>query len=210
MKRALAIALIFSVIAPVMALADPAQDQAYVNQLYYRNSKLSLEAKKRTVDEVRNYSNVSIDSSSYYNQNYSYSNTDISKSSLSQAETKELTEWYIYRGAIRELSDFEFLDLIGDQGYLNRITKIENQKAGMRMLGDITIGVGLVGMIGGAGLSASQSFVASSALVMVVGFFINAFNQSPAHYIQPDYAQQKSIEFNLKLKKDLNLPVQFE
>ncbi|HTY12601.1 MAG TPA: hypothetical protein VMD02_00270 [Candidatus Omnitrophota bacterium] len=209
-NKILIFALIVSAFLPLAAMGDQTSDQNYINALYYRNSKLWLEAKKRTVDEIRNYSNTSIDTSSYYNQNYSYSNTDISRSSLSQAETKELTEWYLYRGAIRELSDFEFLSLVGDNDYLSKISKVEDQKSGMRLLGDITIGVGLVGMIGGAGLSASSSFVTSSALITVVGFFITAFNQSPAHYIQPDYAQQKIIEYNLNLKKELNLPVQFE
>jgi hypothetical protein len=162
------------------------------------------------VDEIRKYSNTSIDTTAYSYENYSYSNTDISRSSLARAETKEITDWYIYKGALRELSDFEFLDLIGDQTYLNQISKTEGGKNNMRLVGNTAIGIGLIGMIGGAGLSATQQVITTSALVTVVGFFISAFNQSPAHYIQPDYAQENILEYNLKLKKDLNLPVQFE
>ena len=48
------------------------------------------------------------------------------------------------------------------------------------------------------------------ALGMVVGFFIDAFNSTPAHYIRPAYAQAKIDEYNIAMKKRLNLPLNFE
>jgi hypothetical protein len=45
---------------------------------------------------------------------------------------------------------------------------------------------------------------------MTIGFFVNAFNASPHHYIQPDYAQEKIDLYNLKLKKKLGLPLDYD
>jgi hypothetical protein len=45
---------------------------------------------------------------------------------------------------------------------------------------------------------------------MAAGFFFNAFNQSPQHYITANYAQNKIAEYNIDLKRKLNLPLEYE
>lgn len=210
MLKKLLIALLITFIPASVLFADEASDQDYINKLYYRNGKLALETKKRTVSESSSYSNIDIDTSRYHYDNYSSRSTNISSSSLSRSEAKEITEWYIYKGAIAELSDFEFLDLVGDKATLAQITQKEDKKAGFRKIGNLSIGLGLAGMLSGAAFQADSSTVAASALVMVAGFFLKAFNQTPAHYIRADYAQDKIIEYNLNLKKKLNLPLTYE
>jgi len=208
-RRCLVVILILFFFCPVL-FADQASDQEYINKLYYRNNKLALEVRKRTIDEIRNWSNTDISTTTYSFESYAYSTTGIYTSSLFRSEAKEITEWYIYKGAVTELSDFEFLNLVGDREKVEQISKIEDQKTGFRTIGNITIGLGVAGMIGGAAASTNQSLVMTSALVMVAGFFIDAFNQSPDHYIKPDYAQDKINEYNIDLKRKLNLPLTYE
>jgi hypothetical protein len=124
-------------------------------------------------------------------------------------KVKEITEWYIYKGGIRELSDLEFLELVGEQALLERVYEEEEGRANRRGIGTILIASGLLFMIGGAATSADQPIVTAGALGMTAGFFFNAFNASPQHYIKPDYAQAKIDEYNINLKKKLGLPLDF-
>ncbi|MDD5382687.1 MAG: hypothetical protein PHH60_03420 [Candidatus Margulisbacteria bacterium] len=192
------------------ALADQQADQDYLNKLYYRHNKLEIVTKKRLIDEKRNYSNTDIDSTTYSFEAYSNTSTNISTTGYSRSEVKEVNEWYIYLGGISELSDIDFLQLIGDQQELSRAVSIEDQKAKMRWIGNVFIGVGLVTMLGGAAMSADQAVITGGALGMTAGFFFNAFNLSPAHYIKSAYAQAKIDEYNIGLKRKLNLPLSYE
>ncbi|OGC11018.1 hypothetical protein A3K48_00565 [candidate division WOR-1 bacterium RIFOXYA12_FULL_52_29] len=185
-------------------------DQDYINKLYYRHNKLELLTRKRLIDEKRNYNDVDITSSTYYADNYTTRNTNITQQGFSKAEVKEINEWYIYLGGISEISDLEFLRLIGDNREIDRIQAIEDQKNKMRFIGNIFIGTGLTVMLGGAAFGAESKVVTGGALGMVVGFFIDAFNSTPAHYIRPAYAQAKIDEYNIAMKKRLNLPLNFE
>jgi hypothetical protein len=208
MKKFFGLILITILVAPL--LAQTPSDQDYLSKLEYRRSKLSITVKKRMVDETRSYSNVDIDTTVFSYEAYTQTWGNISTSSFSQQEMKEITNWYIYKGALRELSDLEFLELTGEKAEFNRIQKIEDQKARMRGIGNVAIGVGLVTMIVAGSVSADTPIITSSALVAVAGFFVSSFNQSPHHYIQPDFAQAKIDEYNIALKQKLDLPLQFE
>ncbi|MFH1684118.1 MAG: hypothetical protein ABIA67_04465 [Candidatus Margulisiibacteriota bacterium] len=209
MIKKLFILTLICLLLPFHVFADEISEQEYVNQLNYRRNRLDLVTKKRQIDEQRSYSYTDIDTTTYTYEAYSQSSTDISTQSLSRSEVKEVTDWYIYKGAIRELSDLEFLALVGDRAGLERVKKIEDQKANMRNLGNIFIGSGLLVMLGGAAMSAGEAIVTAGAIGMTGGFFMNAFNLSPDHYIQPDYAQEKIDEYNIRLKKELGLPLDF-
>lgn len=190
----------------------PQSDQDYMNKLYYRHNKLEIVAKKRLIDEKQRYNYTDIESFTYpYTSTYYPStSTTITSQTTSRFETKEINEWYIYMGGISELSDFEFLKLVGDDRELQRITELENQKAGMRAFGNLGIGLGVLAMVGGAAVSASQGVITGGAVALTLGFFINSFNTSPSHYISSVYAVSKIDEYNLALKKKLNLPLSYE
>ena len=207
-KKLLILLILCSMLVLPLA-ANEISDQQYINQLKYRNNKLELLTKKRQIDERRSYSHTDIDTTIFSYEAYSDISTDVDTQSLSRSEVKEITEWYIYKGGVRELSDIEFLEVIEDQTNLARALTIENQKARMRTIGNIFIGGGILVMVGGAGLSAGQSIITAGALGMTAGFFISAFNLSPAHYIQPDYAQEKIDEYNIALKRKLDLPLDY-
>jgi hypothetical protein len=211
-KRSLVAILLVSLLAPSLFAAElnPA-DQAYVNQLNYRHNKLELTTKTRTVNEISSYSSTDINSSNYrFNDNYRESNANITTSTLNRAEQKELTDWYIYKGGVDTLSDLEFLRLVGDTAMFNAVDEKVDARRVWTRTGYITIGLGLVAMIGGAALQASQPVILGGALVTTVGFFISAFSERPSHYIKSSYALNKIDEYNIKLKQQLGLPLSFE
>lgn len=211
-KKLLVSALLVSLLAPTLFAAElnPA-DQAYVNQLNYRHNKLELTTQTRTVNESSSYSSTDITSSNYnFNRNYQESNANITTSTQNRAEQKELTEWYIYKGGVDQLSDLEFLQLVGDTVMYNQVKEKNDGRRVWRRAGYLTIGTGLVAMIGGAALQASQPVILGGALVTTVGFFVSAFSAAPSHYIKSSYALNKIDEYNIKLKQQLGLPLSFE
>jgi len=210
MIKKISLCLLFFFVAANLSLADDLADQTYLSQISYKNNKLTLVTKKRLVDEKRSYSYTDVDTTSYSYEAYTQSSTDIATQSLNRSEVKEINEWYIYKGGLRQLSDLEFLTLIDDKAELEQVTGLEAKSADARNFGNILIGSGVIVMIGGAGLSASSSIITGGALTMVAGFFVNAFNHSPDHYLQPDYAQQKIDEYNIALKYKLGLSINFE
>jgi len=209
MKKIIALALL-SFILISASLAELSADQEYVNKLEYQHNKLELVTKKRQIDEKRGYSYTDINTTSYSFEAYSQSYTDISTQSLQRAETKEISEWHILKGGVRELSDLEFLNLINDHLYLAQVKIQEDQKARLRNIGNLSIGTGILVMLAGAAASAGQSVIVTGAVTTTIGFFLDAFNQSPDHYIPADYALNKIDEYNLALKKKLDLPLNYQ
>ena len=211
-KKALVSILLVSLLAPSLLAAElnPA-DQAYVNQLNYRHNKLELTTQTRTINVNSSYSSTDINQTNYnFNRNYQESNANITTSTVNQAEQKELTEWYVYKGGVDQLSDLQFLKLVGDQAMFNAVDAKVDDRRNWQRTGYITTGVGLAAMIGGAALSAGQPTILGGALVTTVGFFISAFSARPTHYIQSSYALNKIDEYNIKLKQQLGLPLSFE
>jgi hypothetical protein len=210
-KKLLGTVLLISLLAPALLAAElnPA-DQLYVNQLNYRHNKLELTTRVRTVNETNSYSNTDINYATYSFEAYSQTFGNSQTSTVNRAEQKQTTEWYIYKGGVEQISDLAFLKLVGDQAMFN---SVDDKADGLRLwrrTGYLTIGAGLVAMIGGAALQASQPVILGGALVTTVGFFISAFNSAPAHYIKPGYALNKIDEYNIKLKQSLGLPLSFE
>jgi hypothetical protein len=213
MVRKLLISLLLaSLLAPALFAAElnPA-DQAYVSQLNYRHNKLELTTQTKTVNVSSSYSTTDITSDYYrFNRDYQSANTNITTSTQNKAEQKELTEWYIYKGGVDQISDLEFLELVGDRAMYDRVKEKNDGRRVWRRTGNITIGLGLLAMIGGAALQAGQPTILGGALVTTAGFFISAFSAPPAHYIKSSYALNKIDEYNIKLKQQLGLPLNFE
>ena len=205
----MALILILLAIAPSLPAQDISEEE-YRSRLAYQREKLELLTKKRFIAERRKTTTTDIDFVTYTWEAYTFTEGDIETETVARAEKREITEWYIRKGGLRELSDFEFLALVKDEETLSRILEIENQKSGMRKIGNLAIGAGLLAMIGGAAFSAEKVVISSGAVATTIGFFISAFNQTPAHYIQPDYAMEKIDEYNINLKKELNLPLDYD
>jgi hypothetical protein len=195
---------------PWPVFGEEISEEEYRNQLAYRRSRLQIIVKKRLIDVKRGYTHTDIDTTIYTWEAYTFGTTDITTQSLARAEAKEVSDWYIYKGGIRELSDLDFLLLVGDRNRLEEVKNMENQKAGMRNIGNASIGLGFLVMVGAAAFSGGQTVITGGAVLMAAGFVVSALNTSPHHYIQPDYAQEKIDDYNIDLKKKLGLPLDFE
>jgi hypothetical protein len=202
-------ALAFFSTASLCAAETPA-DQTYINQLSYRHNKLEIIIKHRTVDINRSFTSTDINSTTFTYEALSQTWGNISTTSTARRETKDITDWFIFKGGVRELSDLEFLQLVGDRTQYERVRGLDESMGRMRLAGNIAIGLGISAMLGGASLSASQSIISGGALLTAVGFFVSAFNAPAHHYIEPDFAQNKCDEYNIALKQKLNLPLNFE
>lgn len=209
LKKCLALMVICWML-PLPVRAQELSEEVYRSQLAYRRDRLMLVTKKRLIDEKRSSSYTDIDTISYSWEAYTYSDTDISTQSLARAEVKEVTDWYIYKGGLRELSDIEFLELVGDRTGLERVLAIDGHRSRLQTVGNVSIGLGFLTMVGAAAFSGGQTMVTGGAVLMAAGFFMSALNSPPAHYIEPDYAQERIDEYNITLKKRLNLPLSFE
>ena len=113
-KKFLIAALLVSSMA-VRLFADEVSEETYKNQLYYRHNKLELTTKTRVIGESRSYSSTGISSSTYSFEAFAQTYGNIETSSLQRSEQKEVTDWFIYKGGVEEISDLEFLELIGDK-----------------------------------------------------------------------------------------------
>jgi len=65
-------------------------------------------------------------------------------------------------------------------------------------------------MLMAAGTGNSSASISAGGVVTAIGFLISAFNSSQKHYLNPDYAQEEADNYNINLKKELNLPINFE
>jgi hypothetical protein len=115
------------------------------------------------------------------------------------------------RGGIRELSDIEFIEIIGDREKADQIQKTmdEKNRMGMWALGCGILGVASVVGAGGFTPVNSSQMAIGTALILG-GIFLGYLYAPQRHYITADYAQEGADNYNIKLKKALGLPVETE
>jgi len=208
MKKAFLIGLILCFAAPL--LAQTAGDELYLKQLEYRRDKLSIQVKQRTIDISRGYSTTDRWETLYTIEAYTYKWGQDDTRSGSERETREISDWIILKGGLKELSDYEFLHTIGNEEQAARIGNIEKDKSHWRNIGNVMGLSGLVIMIAGSGTDSRTTYISAGGALAVVGVLINAFNLSPDHYIPVDYAQEQIDLYNVELKRKLELPLTYD
>lgn len=192
-----------------LIIAETSKDDLYINQLNYHRNKLELLVKTRTISETSNYSSTDWTSTTYTLEAYSQTYGSAATSSGSRAETREITVWKVIKGGVRQLSDAEFLDIVGKHGEAENIRKQEDSANKYRLGGMATSLAGLGYMLLASGQSNNSTAITTGGVVTAIGFLISAFNQSPWHYITSDYAQELMDDYNINLKKKLGLPINF-
>lgn len=208
MKKLISILIFLSLAAPL--LAQTPNEEQYLNKLAYRRDKLEIQVKHRTIDVSYGYATTDRWETTFTNEAYTYKwGTDDTRTG-SERETKEVSDWIILKGGLKELNDYEFLKTIGNQEEALKIKKIEDGKSHWRNIGNIMGLSGLIVMIAGSGSDDRTTYISAGAAVALVGVLVNAFNMSPQHYIPVDYAQREIDLYNVKLKKDLGLPIDYE
>lgn len=187
-------------------IAENNQETLYANQLNYNRNKLEILVKKSFINERTGYSSTNYSATTYTQESYSttwgYGNT----MSNERSEVKEVSDWIIVKGGIRNLSDSEFLQTIEKNNEAIKIENVEEQKGKTRNIGTLLSLSGLGYMLIASTNSTSSSSIMSGGVIAAIGFIITAFNSSPKHYLTPDYVQEEIDNYNITLKKNLGLP----
>jgi hypothetical protein len=185
----------------------------YEKKLEYRRKKIEVLVRTTYVGETSGY--TSLNASDYRwtitPEGYSYGSSQIYGTNTGRSTTRQVSDWVIVRGGIRELSDIEFLEIIGDKEKADQIQKAMDEKNGMGMwaLGCGILGVAsIVGAAGYATVNSSQ--VAVGTALILGGIFLGYLYAPQRHYIPADQAQEGADNYNIKLKKALGLPVETE
>jgi hypothetical protein len=185
----------------------------YEKKLEYRRKKVEVLVRTAYVGETSNYLSSDTSSWSYAAtpEGYSYGYSSMYGTTGGRSSFRPVSDWVIVKGGIRELSDIEFLDIVGDSEKAAEVQKIIDEKNSMTMW---AIGCGVVGVAAVIGASSftpvnSSQFGIGSALIL--GGIVLAYLYAPQrHYLTPDYVQESADKYNIKLKKDLGLPVETE
>jgi len=198
----------------VLSLQSAALAQTdYEKKLEYRRKKIEVLVRTTYVGETSGY--TSLNASDYRwtitPEGYSYGSSQIYGTNSGRSTTRQVSDWVMVRGGIRELSDTEFLEIIGDREKADQIQKAmdEKNRMGMWALGCGILGVASV--IGAAGFTpANSSQIAIGTALILGGIFLGYLYAPQRHYIPADYAQEGADNYNIKLKKVLGLPVETE
>ncbi len=182
----------------------------YERELEYKRKKINIMVRTRYVGELEKEKLGDVYEYTYTSDaGYSYKTTTTDVRTGITHELKEVSDWVIVKGGIRELSDYEFLYLTGNDRLAKEIQGKVESRAMWRSIGMITglIGIGVV--IAGSSSSDSGT-ITGGALVSLLGVAIGAFNYPIRHYIYPDFAQEEADNYNIELKKQLELPIDYE
>jgi len=185
----------------------------YEKKLEYRRKKIQILVRTTYVGETSGYTSLS---ASDYNwtstsEGYSYGSSQIYGTNTGHSTTRPVSDWVMVRGGIRELSDIEFLEIVGDREKADQIQKAmdEKNRMGMWALGCGILGVASV--IGAAAYTPVNSSQMAIGTSLILGGILLGYLYAPQkHYIPPDYAQEGADNYNIKLKKALGLPVETE
>ncbi len=206
MKRLIALVLILFSSANLALAAET----DYERKLEYKREKIDILLKTRTLGETSGYAtsdnwSTTISPEAGYSYTYSTGTTRTG----STVQFREISDWVIIRGGIRELSDLEFLTITGNSDKAREIQAKLDEADKWRMIGTIT---GLIGLgVAIAGASNSQvGTITVGSVISLIGFTISSFNFPRKHYIYADYALEERDKYNIRIKKELGLPIDFE
>jgi len=182
----------------------------YEKKLEYKRKKIMILVKTRTIGETNAYSNTDSWSNTISPEaGYSTTYTSARSTSGSTFGMREISDWVVIRGGVREMNDVDLLEVTGHHAEARDIEAKIDDRDRWRTIGTIAGITGLIVAIAGTSAPSSGPIVAG-AVVSIVGFAISSFNYSPKHFIAADYALELTDKYNVQLKKDLGIPVDFE
>jgi hypothetical protein len=182
----------------------------YEKKLEYRRKKVQIMVKTSMLGESSGYTTTDNWSSTISPEaGYSYTYAYGTQKTNNTVQFKEISNWVIVRGGVRELSDVEFLQLTGNNADAKDIqAKIDERNKWMTIGtigGVIGIGVAIAGSSNG-----DVGTLSAGTVLSILGFLVSSFNLPQRHYIAADYALEQSDLYNIKTKKELGLPIDLE
>jgi hypothetical protein len=185
----------------------------YEKKLEYRRKKIEIVSRSAYVGETSNY--LSSDTSRYgYTstpEGYYYGSSSTFGTSGGRTVFREVSDWVIIRGRITELSDIEFLEIVGDREKADAVRKMTDDKNRLMYWG---LGCGLLGVAAviGAGsfTPVNSSQMAIGTALLLGGVILGYLSAPPRHYLRADNVQEGADKYNISLKKALGLPIETE
>lgn len=206
MKRIVA-SVILVLFASNLALAEVTD---YEKKLQYRREKIAILVKTHTIGETSGYSTTDTWGTTISPEaGYSYTYSSGTTRTNTQMMLREVSDWVIIRGGIREMSDVEFLTVTGNRDEAAAVQARMDERSKWNIIGVITGIGGLIVALVGSNNADTGTITAGSA-VSLIGFFISSLNFPRKHYIAADYALEAADKYNIGIKKELGLPIDFE
>lgn len=207
--RAVSLFLLF-----IIALQSAAYTQTnYEKRLEFRRKKITIVERTAFVKETTGYvfSNTSSLVNSERPRGRSFGSSATFGTTDRQTSMRQVFDWVIVRGGIAELSDIEFLDIIGDTNKADRVQSTIDDKNRMMFWALGCEVVGIAAIIGAASVTPVNSTqTAVGSALMLGGMLMGYFYGPERHYISPDQAQEGADNYNIKLKRSLGLPIETE
>lgn len=182
----------------------------YEKKLEYKRKKIDILVKTFLKGETSAYTTTdtwgtTISPEAGYSYTYTYGTTRRGETIL----LKEVSDWVIIRGGVRELSDVELLKITGNKEEAKETQAVIDERAKWMTIGTIggILGIGVA--IAGSSDGNTGTITAGSA-ISLLGFIISSLNLPQKHYIAADYALEETDLYNIRLKKELGLPIDFE
>lgn len=182
----------------------------YERKLEYKRKKIDILLRTRYVGEIEKEKYGDVYEYTYTSESgYSYKTTSTDERTGVTMEYKRVSDWVVVKGGLRELGDVEFLSLTGNHKLAGEIGAKVETRSTWRTIGMVTglIGIGIV--LSGAGTENSGTITAGG-VISLLGIIIGAINHPVKHYIYPDFAKEQADKYNIRLKKELELPIEFE
>ncbi len=187
-----------------------AQGTDYEKKLEYKRKKIEILVKTRLVGEVSGYTTTDIyetiispEAGYQYKWGYATARTG------GTTQYREVSDWIILKGGIRELSDLEFLEMTGNIERIQEISRIISERNRKMWIGNI-IGLLGIGTVLYGSSQGSSGTITTGAIFTLAGIIMSTINSPQKHYIMPDFAQEEADKYNIRLKKSLGLPLEFE
>lgn len=212
MKKLLSLVLLSIFALQTIVLADVTD---YEKKLEYHRKKIEIKVRTDYIGESETYNSSDTSIFGYAttteSNTYLMGNASTTGSSNTRNYTKQITDWYIMKGGIMELSDQEFVEEIGDKVMLSNIQKQTDDKGRYLVwgIGSAVLGVGAI-VAAASQTPVQPALSGAGTLLVLTGIVLTYLSAPPRHYIRPDYAMEKSDKYNISLKKTLGLPIETE
>jgi len=186
----------------------------YERKLEYKRKKIEVVIQSHMVGRKSGYMDVDTTEFRYTTttEGYSYGNSSTTGSRGETISFEKVSDWMIVKGGIRELSDLEFLEITDNTEKAEWVRMRVDDKRFWSNWGTGTFLVGLLTVIAGATVNPTNtSLISAGSLMTVGGFLINALlGSNPRHYIHPDFAQEEADRYNIRIKRSLSIPIEYE
>jgi len=176
-------------------------DTMYENKMKYKREKIELVITR----EIKGKTTTST-----IHDILGIKGVDLSQSYFSGQEIKN---WTIVMGGYENVAEEELCSLAGDQKKADEITKEKDAIKDIKNYGSLIFWCGAGVWLLGSSIREPvqrQSNDTIAGAIGIIGLLITSLNNPKEHYLDPLYAMELADKYNIKLKRSLYLPDDYE